>query len=138
MPCRPTFVFSASVALLLAAASCGGGDSSSSPPSAPSPTPTTTPSTGATITITSSGVSPKTVTVAAGARVTFANNDTRVHEMSSDPHPEHTDCPEINQAGFLTVGQSRATGNLTTARTCSYHDHIQSTNTSLQGSIVIQ
>ena len=134
----PMFVLSAAMALVLTVVSCGSDDSNSSSPSAPSPTPTTIPSAGATITITSSGVSPKTVTVAAGSRVTFVNNDTRVHEMSSDPHPEHTECPEINQAGFLTVGQSRATGNLTTARTCSYHDHIQSTNTSLQGSIVVQ
>ena len=134
----PTFVLSAAMAPVLTAVSCGGGGSSSSTPSAPSPTPTTTPSAGATITIASSGVSPKTVTVAAGSRVTFVNNDTRVHDMNSDPHPKHTDCQGINQAGFLTGGQSRATGNLTTARTCGYHDHNQSTNTSLQGSLVIQ
>ena len=76
--------------------------------------------------------------MAAGARVTFVNNDSRAHDMSSDDHPAHTDRPEINQVGFLSAGQSRQTGNLTTARTCSYHDHNQSTNTSLQGTIVIQ
>ena len=134
----PTLLLSAAMALVLTAVPCGGSDSSSSTPSAPSPTPTTTPSAGATITITSSGVSPQSVTVSVGARVTFVNNDSRVHDMSSDPHPQHTDCPEINQAGFLSAGQSRQTGNLTTARTCTYHDHNQSTNASLQGSIVIQ
>ena len=134
----PTLLLSAAMALVLTAVACGGSDSSSSTPSAPSPTPTTTPSAGATITITSSGVSPQSVTVSVGARVTFVNNDSRVHDMSSDPHPQHTDCPEINQAGFLSAGQSRQTGNLTTARTCTYHDHNQSTNASLQGSIVIQ
>ena len=78
------------------------------------------------------------MTIAAGSRVTFVNNDSRVHDMNSDPHPEHTDCPEINQVGFLAAGQTKQTGNLTTARTCGFHDHNQSTNTSLQGTIIIQ
>lgn len=136
----PTFVLSAAMALVLSAVACGGGDSSSSTPSSPTPTPTptTTPSTGATITITSSGVSPQSVTVAVGSRVTFVNNDTRVHDMNSDPHPEHTTCPELNQVGFLAAGQTKLSGNLATARTCTYHDHNQSTNTSLQGTIIIQ
>jgi hypothetical protein len=58
--------------------------------------------------------------------------------MSSNPHPEHTDCPEINQVGFLQPGQSRQTGNLNTARTCGFHDHNQDSNTALQGTIRIQ
>jgi hypothetical protein len=58
--------------------------------------------------------------------------------MESDPHPIHTDCPAINDVGFLSPGQSKQTGNLTTARTCGYHDHNQSETTSLQGTIVIQ
>ena len=92
----------------------------------------------ATITITSSGVSPRSVTIAAGGRVTFVNNDSRVYDVSSDPHPDHTDCPAINQAGFLQPGQSRATGNLNAVRTCGYHDHNQDSNTSRQGTITTQ
>jgi plastocyanin len=75
--------------------------------------------------------------VSAGSRVTFVNNDTRVHDMNSDPHPEHTDCPEINQVGFLSAGQTKLTGNLTRVRTCGYHDHNLPTDTRLQGTIVI-
>ena len=93
---------------------------------------------GTTITITTSGVSPKTLTVPAGTRVTFINNDTRAHDMSSNPHPEHTDCPAINDVGFIQPNQTKLTGNLTVARTCGFHDHDQPTNTALQGSIVIQ
>ena len=64
--------------------------------------------TTATITIGTDGrVSPASVTIAPGGRVTIVNNHTRPHDMSSDPHPEHTQCPEINQIGFLTSGQSR-------------------------------
>ena len=125
----------AAVVLVLAAAGCGGGDSSPTPTS---PTPAPGGSSGATITITSSGVSPRAVTVSVGSRVTFVNNDSRPHEMNSDPHPDHTDCPAINDVGFLQPGQSRQTGNLNTPRTCRYHDHNRDSDTSLQGSITIQ
>ena len=123
---------------VLTAVSCGGGGGSGTP-SSPTPTPNPTPApSSATITITSSGVSPRSVTVAAGSRVTFVNNDSRVHDMASNPHPAHTDCPAINQAGFLQPAQSRETGNLNTVRTCGYHDHSRESDTSLQGTIVIQ
>src|SRR5919109_242652 len=99
---------------IMTSSACGGN---SSTPSSPTPNPTPTPG-GSTITITSSGVSPRSVTVAAGSRVTFVNNDSRPHDMASNPHPEHTDCPALNDVGFLQPGQSRQTGNLNTARTC--------------------
>src|SRR5689334_2127862 len=97
-------------------AGCGGGSSSPSAPSGGgggtgSGGGTTDP--GTTITISSSGVvSPKTLTVKAGTLVTFVNNDRTPHDMNSDPHPEHTDCPAINQVGFLQAGQSKQTGAL--------------------------
>lgn len=116
---------------------CGGGDSSPTPAPTPTPTPTPTPG-GTTITISNNAVSPQTLTVARGTRVTFVNNDSRTHEMNSDPHPAHTDCPELNDVGFLTVGQSKQSGNLNTARTCGFHDHNQPSTTGLQGRIVIQ
>ena len=92
---------------------CGGGGS----PSSPSPDGSTT------ITITSAGVSISQVTVSPGSRVMFVNNDTRTHNMTSDPHPEHNDCPEINTVGLLQPGERRETGNLVTVRTCGFHDH---------------
>jgi len=91
-----------------------------------------------TITITSSGASPRDITVARGSRVTFVNNDSQPHDMASDPHPEHTLCnPELN-VGFIAAGSSGITQNLNTARTCTYHDHNQPSNTNLQGTIRIQ
>ncbi len=118
---------------------CGGGGSTPTTPT----TPTTPPSGGnpttATITIGTDGrVSPASVTIAPGGRVTFINNHNQAHDMSSDPHPEHTQCVEINQVGFLTSGQQRTTGNLNTVRTCGFHDHNLPENTGLQGRIVIQ
>jgi len=119
----------AAAALIAAFNGCGG--SSDTPPS-PAPGP------AATMTITTSGMSPRSVTVARGSQVQFINNDTTFHEMASNPPPEHTDCPEINSVGFLSPGQSRQTGNLNTARTCGFHDHDDPTDTRWQGSIVIQ
>jgi len=100
--------------LVLLLASCGGGSST--------PTPPTNPSNPYTFTLTSSGVSPKELTVPPGTRVLFVNQDARRHDMASYQHPDHTDCTEIN-LGALTTGQSRETLNLVTAKTCGFHDH---------------
>lgn len=118
-------------ALCLVLAACGGGNGGSGT----GPTPPTNPFT---FTITSSGVSPKEFTVSPGTRVLFVNNDTRRHDMSSDPHPEHSDCPEINAVSVLNPGQSRETANLNTVRTCGFHDHDLPDNNSLKGRIVIR
>ena len=91
----------------------------------------------ATITIGSSGVNPATVTIPVGSRVTFVNNDTRSHQMSSNPHPVHTDCPALNLPN-LSPGQSSTSGVLNTARTCGFHDHNFPDEAQLRGSVVIQ
>jgi hypothetical protein len=70
--------------------------------------------------------------------VQFVNNDSRAHDMDSDPHPEHTDCPPINAVGFLSPNQSRQTENLTIARTCGFHDHGNPDDARMKGTIVIQ
>jgi plastocyanin len=94
-----------------------------------------------TILILNNAVCPQSITVTKGTRVTFINNDTRPHEMNSDPHPEHTDCPELNQVGRLESGQQRDSGNLNgnpnTAKRCGFHDHINDNNAALKGSITI-
>jgi plastocyanin len=123
----------ATVCLLVSGAvACGG--SVTSPPSAPAPASSAV----HTFIITSAGVSPKSLTVSPGAQITFVNQDGVAHLMFSDPHPEHTDCPEINQVGFLASGQQRETGNLNTVRTCGFHDHDMPSNASLHGTITIR
>jgi plastocyanin len=130
-------VSAAVLALMLA--SCGGS-SNTSPSTSTTSTSTTTSTTpnSATITITSAGVNPSTVTIAVGGQVTFVNNDSAAHDMQSDPHPEHTDCPALAQVGFLNPNQSRTSGNLNTARTCGYHDHNQAEVAKWKGRIVVQ
>jgi len=117
--------------LVLLLASCGGGNST--------PTTPTPPSNPYTFTLTSSGVSPKELTVPLGTRVLFVNQDSRRHDIASDPHPEHTDCTEIN-LGVLVTGQSRETLNLVTAKTCGFHDHENPppTGTQWTGRIIVR
>ena len=91
----------------------------------------------ATLTITASGISPKTVSVPVGSRVTIVNNGPGSHDMNSDPHPEHTQCPALN-VGVLTAGQSRTSQNLTTARTCGMHDHNDPDNSLWKATITVQ
>ena len=113
------------------AAACGGG---STGPAAPAP-----PDNPNRITITAAGVAtPSELTVAAGARVLFLNNHAQRHHMSSDPHPEHTDCPALDQVGVLATGQTRETGNLVAVRTCGFHDHENPDNAGLRGRIVVR
>ncbi len=102
-------------------------------------TPAPTPNNPNVITISSSGVvSPKELTVSPGTRVLFVNSHSRRHDMTSDPHPDHLDCPELNQVGLLNPGQSRESGNLVAVRTCGFHDHDEPNNVNLRGSIVIR
>ena len=58
--------------------------------------------------------------------------------MTSDPHPEHDDCPALNQVGVLLNGQNRETGNLITVRTCGFHDHEDPDNANVKGRIVVR
>ena len=124
------------IAALGMLSACGGGSSPTSPssPVTGSPGPS-----GATITIGANGaVSPSQVTITAGQSVTFVNNDSRTHDMSSDPHPTHTDCPQMNAVSTLSPGQTKLTNAFTVVRTCGFHDHNNPDSTALQGRIVIQ
>lgn len=119
------------------AMSCGGDSS----PTQPTPPPSGGGGGGGqtvTITLTASGADRRAVTIQPGMRVVFVNNDSRAHEMTSDPHPSHEDCPELNQVGFLNPGQQRESGNLVFARTCGFHDHTNPGTQSLQGTVTIR
>ena len=122
-------VLVASVAALLA--TCGGGGGNPGGPS-PSDNPNQ-------MTISAAGVlSPTELVVSPGARVLFINNHSQPHNMTSDEHPDHRDCPEINAVGVLGPGQRRETGNLVAIRTCGIHDHDDFQNAALKGRIVVR
>src|SRR4051812_325201 len=133
---RNRFLAGGTLGCLLAfVMACGGG--SSSPTTGPGGgcTPSTSPNT---LTIQNNTICPQALTVARGTQVTVVNSDSRTHEMDSDPHPEHTECPELNQVGFLNPGQTRQSGNLNTARRCGMHDHTSADTASLKATITIQ
>jgi plastocyanin len=125
MRSRPIFAV-----LAVVCAACGGDSPSSTPNNPTNPY---------VITISPGGVvDPKELTVPPGSRVMFVNNHSRRHDMTSDPHPEHFDCDQLNQVGVLNPGQNRETGNLVAVRTCGFHDHDDPDNVNLRGSIVIR
>jgi plastocyanin len=137
MKVRVVSILGGTLALIITVWACGGGSDKS--PTSPT-TPATTPPTGpapatVAVTITASGVSVSAIDLAVGGVVTFTNSDNRAHEMASDPHPNHTDCPAINAVGVLQPGESRATAALSTARRCGFHDHMNPGTTSLLGAI---
>lgn len=138
-PLSLVLALGAVAAVALGSGACGGGSSSPSDTPTPTPAPSATPPPGgaATITITAAGVSPRQVEINVGQRVAFVNNDTAAHEIQSNPHPIHTDCPPINEVGGLAPGTARLTGAFTVARTCGFHDHGQPDTVSLQGTIIV-
>ena len=127
-------VLAGGMALVVA---CGGSSSSSGSTTSPSGscTPSSSPTT---IVIMNNTVCPQSLTVPRGTQVTFSNQDSKIHEMDSDPHPEHTDCTELNQVDFLNPGQIRQSGNLNIVRKCGFHDHQAPSQASLKGTITIQ
>ena len=134
-----------SVAALVVLSACGSSSSPTSPSGGGSGSSVVVRSTGsvgavgATITIGANGaVSPSQVTVAVNQSVTFVNNDSRLHDMESDPHPQHTACPSIANVGLLQPGQSKTSFGFANSGTCGYHDHDNSDTASLKGSIVVQ
>jgi len=136
-----SFVSCAGAAALVAAtaiACSGGGSSSTTPTTPPAGGGCTAPATSTTITISNNSVCPQNITISIGTQVTFINNDTIDHAMYSDPHPEHTDCPDLNQVGYLTPTQRRTSGNLNVTRVCGFHDHLHPDNNALRGKITIQ
>jgi hypothetical protein len=130
------FLGGATAVVCAVALSCGGGGGSSN---STGPSGSCTPSTNpATLVIQNNSICPQSITIARGGQLTILNQDSRTHEMTSDPHPSHTDCPELNQIGTLNTGQQRTSGNLNTARSCGMHDHTDPDRASLKATITIQ
>ena len=127
-------------ALLAASAACGGGDNGGGGGGSPTaPSGGSAGPSGATITVGADGaVSPASVTISVGQSVTFVNNSSRAREIASDPHPAHTQCPSMNALGSLGPGQTKLTNSFAGAGTCGFHDHLDPSDRSLQGTITIR
>jgi plastocyanin len=87
------------------------------------------------VTIRAGGVlDPQEIRIDVGQQVRFVNEDSQMHHPQSNPHLQHTDCPQANVAA-LNTGQSATTSAFTTMRACGYHDHNNPDNTRLHGTI---
>ncbi|MEX2273156.1 MAG: hypothetical protein WD690_16920 [Vicinamibacterales bacterium] len=114
------------------ALACGGGAGSPSGPSGP--VPVVAGSIGATISLTAAGASPIDVRIELTQKVRFVNNDTRPHEINTNPHNLHTDCPPNNSA-IINPGQAFDTAIFTEIKACGYHNHLLPDNQSFWGLI---
>ena len=93
------------------------------------------------ITITPAGVTPRVLVVSAGERITISNFDTVAHQIFSGPYLERSTCPALNQIGYLAPGESRVSGNFSTAGTCPFLDDVrggQQLNRDFQGHIIVR
>lgn len=87
----------------------------------------------ATITYDGSSFSPSSVTVKSGDKVRVVNNSQDMLQFESNPHPVHTDDPDLN-VGSVDPGQSQ-TFTVSQKGTFGYHNHL---NPSQGGNITIQ
>ena len=128
----------ASAVVMTGLMACGGGSSPTSPSGPVVQSSGAVAASGATITITANGVSGGQASITNGQSVTFVNNDTRSHDIESDPHPAHTACPSIGNVGTLAAGQTKLTFGFAGTGTCGFHDHNDPSNASLMGTITIR
>jgi hypothetical protein len=72
------------------------------------------------------------------AMVEFFNNDLVAHEIRSDPHPEHSQCPELN-VGVVSPGQRVAIlSPLNSGRVCGFHDETKLNDPRFRAVITVQ
>lgn len=88
---------------------------------------------GMVITYSDSGFSPSTVTTHAGDKVTIKNTSSEDMQFDSDPHPVHTNDPELN-VGVVVPGSSK-TFTVNTKGTHGYHNHLDPGD---KGTIVVE
>jgi plastocyanin len=87
----------------------------------------------ATILYTGNGFTPSTTTVKAGSTVMIKNASSSPLQFDSDPHPQHTDDPELN-VGIVDAGSS-ATFKVTTTGNHGFHNHLNPSDT---GTLVVE
>lgn len=93
------------------------------------------PSETALITISNKGFAPQTLLIKKGTRVTWTNNDTRPHQIMTDPHPLHSLLPKLKGENPINKGFSYSFV-FNTKGTFTYHDEINPLK--LKGTIIVE
>lgn len=86
-----------------------------------------------TITYDGNSFSPNALTVKSGTSVTIKNTSSEQVQVQSNPHPTHTDDPDLN-VGLIDPGKSK-TFTVTQKGTFGYHNHL---DPSQQGAIAVE
>ncbi len=86
-----------------------------------------------TVEYTETGFNPQNLTVSVGAKVTWTNNSGASLQVSSAPHPVHTDFPALNQ-NSIDDGES-VSFVFEEVGTYKYHNHL---NASHFGSVTVE
>lgn len=115
------YACAASIVAASVAIGCGGGGGGAATPTTPGTNLQDT--IGATIRINANGLVPADVSILPGQRVRFINDDTRPHQIQTNPHLFHTDCP-ANNIAILNPGQSVETGQFVESKGCGFHNHL--------------
>ena len=89
------------------------------------------------LTVTDAGVTPNRLQIDVGQQFLLVNRSSANRQISSNRHPIHTDCPPLNQPGFLPPGASGLSGIFNTARSYGFHDHQNPIDRTMRGEIVI-
>lgn len=90
-------------------------------------------SASAVILYSSNGFSPASVTVKSGETIAIKNESATSMQFNSDPHPTHTENPELN-VGAVQAGETKMF-TVTTKGTFGFHNHM---NDSQKGTITVQ
>jgi hypothetical protein len=149
---RSTVIIAVLALIVIAAGiyALSGGGASNTPSPSPSPvsetSPTASPETsttpspnasetsgGTTTDVTSAGFSTQPITVKSGQSLTFVNKSTTLIQVDSDPHPQHTDNPELN-VGQIAPGSSKSV-TPTRKGTFEIHDHLNSAH---RGTVIVE
>lgn len=86
-----------------------------------------------TIVYSDDGFGQKSLTVKAGSIVSIRNNSSRILQFDSDPHPQHTDNPELN-IGNISPGHQRSV-TVTKTGSHGFHNHANDDHT---GTLVVE
>ena len=86
-----------------------------------------------TVSLTADGFSPATLTIEAGAKVTWINKSGGAATVNSGPHPTHTNYSPLN-LGTFRDGETLSLA-FDKAGTYGYHNHL---NPSQKGTIVVE
>lgn len=99
-------------------------NNSATTPSASTPADNSQAPVAATITYSDSGFSPSSITVKSGDSIAIKNTSSQAMQLDSDPHPVHTDDPELN-VGTVDSGKT-VTFKVSTTGSHGVHNHLDS------------